>query len=208
MQNITAIILDYGNVLFDIDFLRLRQSFMDLGIKNVDSFYGHRAQHDLFDAFDKGAITAAAFRDGIRKAADNPRLSDEAIDTAWNSLLIGVRPGHHDLLCELKKRYRTFLLSNNNDIHYQWIMSYLKREFGLEGNAAFFEKDYYSHLLGMRKPDREIFEFVLDTHDLIPTQTLFVDDSPQHIDTARRLGIQAHLLEPGDTLDALLNRIS
>jgi len=207
MQNVSNIVLDYGNVIFDIDFPKLRQSFVDLGIEDVDRFYGHKAQHALFDAFDKGIITAAQFRNEIRKAAGNSELSDEAIDTAWNSLLIGVRPGHHELLRQLKARYRTFLLSNNNEIHYDWIMHYLDREFGLVGNAEFFEKDYYSHLLGMRKPDEEIFEFVLDTHGLEPAKTLFVDDSPQHIETARKLGLQAQLLEPGDTLAALLNRL-
>ena len=100
-----------------------------------------------------------------------------------------------------------FLLSNNNEIHYQWIMDYLQREFGLDGNGSFFEKDYYSHLLRMRKPDEEIFKFVLDTHGLLPTETLFIDDSPQHIETAVRLGLKAHLLGPEDTLPKLLDRL-
>ena len=207
MKNINSIILDYGNVLFDIDFPKLRQSFIELGIPDVDVFYGHRAQHALFDAFDKGIITAAQFRNELRNAAHNSELSDEAIDAAWNSLLIGVRPGHHELLLQLKGQYRTFLLSNNNEIHYQWIMNYLDREFGLMGNANFFEKDYYSHLMRMRKPDSEIFQFVLNTHGLDPAQTLFIDDSHQHIETAKKLGLQAHLLHPDDTLPRLLDRL-
>ncbi|MFC7526157.1 HAD family hydrolase [Parapedobacter sp. GCM10030251] len=207
MQNIENIILDYGNVLFDIDFSRLRQAFVDLGVPDVDTFYGHRAQHALFDAFDKGLITAAQFRDEIRKATGNSSLNDETIDSAWNSLLIGVRAGHHELLHQLKRHYRTFLLSNNNEIHYTWIIDYLNREFGLKDNTEFFEKDYYSHLLRMRKPDPEIFEFVLDTHSLQPEQTLFVDDSPQHIETALRLGLQAHLLAPGESLPVLLEKL-
>jgi len=207
MKNIRNIILDYGNVLFDIDFPKLRQSFIALGIPNVDAFYGHLGQHALFDAFDKGIITAAQFRNELRNAANDSSLPDEAIDAAWNSLLIGVRPGHHELLGKLKTQYRTFLLSNNNEIHYRWIMDYLNREFGLSGNADFFEKDYYSHLMRMRKPDEEIFKFVLDTHMLDPKETLFVDDSPQHIETAQRLGFQAYLLGPEDTLPQLLGRL-
>jgi len=208
MQNIESIILDYGNVLFDIDFSKLRQSFIDIGIPDVDAFYGHRAQHSLFDAFDKGLITAAQFRKEIRKATNNRALTDETIDTAWNSLLIGVRPGHHELLRKLKGKYRTFLLSNNNELHYNWIMAYLDQEFGLKGNADFFEKDYYSHLLQMRKPDQEIFDFVLNSHGLDPKHTLFVDDSPQHIETAQQLGIQAYLLRPDDSLPDLLERLA
>ncbi|HWK99167.1 MAG TPA: HAD family phosphatase [Parapedobacter sp.] len=207
MKNIRNIILDYGNVLFDIDFPRLRQSFIDLGIPDVDAFYGHKAQHVLFDAFDKGIITATQFRNELRNAAHNGELGDEAIDAAWNSLLVGVRPYHHELLLQLKKQYRMFLLSNNNEIHYQWIMDYLNREFGLTGNGSFFEKDYYSHLMRMRKPDEAIFKFVLSAHGLNPAETMFVDDSPQHIETANKLGLQAHLLSPGDTLPKLLDRL-
>ncbi len=207
MQNVANIILDYGNVLFDIDFSRLRQSFIDLGVPDVDAFYGHKAQHALFDAFDKGLISAGQFRNELRKAIGNGDLEDGVIDDAWNSLLVGVRPGHHELLLRLKGRFRTFLLSNNNELHYEWIMAHLKREFGLDGNSGFFERDYYSHLMGMRKPDAAIFRFVLDTHGLDAAETLFVDDSPQHIETAARLGLQAHLLEPGDTLAALLHRL-
>ena len=207
MKNIKNIILDYGNVLFDIDLLKLRQSFIDLGIPDVDAFYGHKAQHALFDAFDKGIITAAQFRSELRNATGNSELTDQAIDGAWNSLLIGVRPGHHELLLRLKKQYRTFLLSNNNEIHYQWIMEHLDHKFGLTGNADFFEKDYYSHLMRMRKPDKEIFQFVLDTHELNPAHTLFVDDSPQHIEAAKQLGLQAHLLNTGDMLLRLLEQL-
>lgn len=207
MKNIRNIILDYGNVLFDIDFPKLRQSFIDLGIPDVDAFYGHTAQHVLFDAFDKGIITAAQFRNELRNATDNSELSDEAIDAAWNSLLIGVRAGHHELLLQLKGQYRMFLLSNNNEIHYQWIIDYLDRKFGLKGNSSFFEKDYYSHFMRMRKPDKEIFQFVLDAHGLNPAETLFVDDSPQHIETAHQLGLRAHLLNPDDTLPKLLDRL-
>lgn len=207
MQNIENIVLDYGNVLFDIDFTKLRQSFIDLGIQEVDKFYGHRGQHPLFDVFDKGLLTADQFRNEIRNAAGNSELTNDAIDAAWNSLLIGVRPGHHELLSELNGQYRTFLLSNNNEIHYHWIMAHLNREFGLKDNSSFFEKDYYSHLMHMRKPDPEIFEFVLNAHSLKPERTLFVDDSAQHIEAALRLGLQAHLLEPGDLLPSLLERL-
>ncbi len=207
MQNIKNIILDYGNVIFSIDFSLAQRAFEKLGVNKFKEIYGHLAQNDIFDSFDKGTISAAEFRDRIRVLGNDISLTDEQIDEAWNALLIGVREGHHELLLQLKEKYRLFLLSNNNEIHYQWIMEYLQREHGLSDNAAFFEQDYYSHLMGMRKPDAEIFQFVMDRHGLIPAQTVFVDDSPQHIATAERLGLQAYLLKTGDTLPALLERI-
>ncbi|QQT25639.1 HAD family hydrolase [Sphingobacterium spiritivorum] len=206
MQKVKNIILDYGNVIFMIDFMRAQEAFTALGIKNVDQFFAHKGHAPLFDAFEKGEITAEAFRQGIRDTADVPHLSDEQIDAAWNALLIGVPEGNHELLLELKGKYRLFLLSNNNEIHYQWILDYLKREYQLEDNTSFFEKDYYSHLMKMRKPNADIFEYVLNTHDLKPEETVFIDDSPQHLDTAAKLGLQTFLLTKPDTLSALLKR--
>lgn len=206
MKKFKNIILDYGDVVFMIDFLRMESAFSDLGIKNVREYYGHRAQTKLFDDFEQGKIPAKAFRQGIREISGILSLTDAQIDAAWNAMLIGVTDGNHELLLELKKEYRLFLLSNNNEIHYDWIREYLKNNFNLDGNTVFFEKDYYSHLMGMRKPNPEIFQFVLKQHDLLPEDTVFIDDSPQHLKTAGELGLQTYLLTKPDTLYNLIYR--
>ncbi|MEO8795678.1 MAG: HAD family phosphatase [Daejeonella sp.] len=204
MQNIKNIIFDYGNVIFLIDFKRTQHSFTELGIENVERFFAHTGHDPLFDEFEKGMISSAEFRDGIRRITESPDLSDKQIDNAWNTLLIGVPPVNHDILLKAKERYRTFLLSNNNAIHYNWIMDYLKSEFNLDSNESFFEKDYYSHLMKMRKPNADIFEFVLNENDLDPAETLFIDDSPQHLKTAAALGFKTHLLLPSETLEEFM----
>jgi putative hydrolase of the HAD superfamily len=83
-------------------------------------------------------------------------------------------------------------------------MNYLKREHQLDSNAIFFEKDYYSHLMKMRKPNPEIFEYVLKEHQLDPTETLFIDDSLQHLKTAASLGMQTHHLTANQSLESYL----
>ncbi|MFM6976009.1 MAG: HAD family hydrolase [Sphingobacteriaceae bacterium] len=203
MQSIKNIIFDYGNVIFQIDFKRAQQSFADLGIKNVEDFFSHSGHDPLFNEFEKGNITSDEFRSGIRKLVNQPELSSEAINQAWNSLLIGVPAGNHEVLLKAKTQYRTFLLSNNNPIHYDWIVNYLKKEFNTS-NAVFFEQDYYSHLIGMRKPDRDIFEFILSKQDLNVAETLFIDDSPQHLKTATEMGLKTHLLTSNETLPEFL----
>jgi len=208
MQNIHNIIFDYGNVIFQIDFLRSKLAFQALGIQDADSFFSHKQQHSLFDALDMGKISEAEFYEGIREVSGLKGLSDAQIRDAWNALLIGVPKENHDILMEMKSKYRTFLLSNNNEIHYRFVMDYLDKNFGLADNSGFFEKDYYSHLMGMRKPNRDIFEFVIEEHDLKPEETLFIDDSPQHILTAKELGIQTVLLTQPDTLQALIKRLN
>jgi glucose-1-phosphatase len=204
MQNIKNIIFDYGNVIFLIDFKRTQHTFTELGIENVERFFGHTGHAPLFDDFERGLISSADFREGIRRITEKYELKDVEIDNAWNTLLIGVPPVNHEILLKAKKRYRTFLLSNNNEIHYQWIMKYLKNEFNLDSNEVFFEKEYYSHLLSMRKPDSEIFEFVLLENNLRKDETLFIDDSPQHIKTAQNLGLHTHLLTAPETLESFM----
>ena len=140
LENIKNIIFDYGNVIFTLDFERSRQAWIDLGINDADTFYSHQVQNKIFTEFESGSLRAEEFRVYIRKILNRPQLTDEQIDHAWNSLLVGVPEGNHELLLNLKPKYRTFLLSNNNPIHYDHIMKYLKNDFGFDGNDHLFEK--------------------------------------------------------------------
>ncbi|WP_428329325.1 HAD family hydrolase [Mucilaginibacter sp.] len=207
MQNIKNIIFDYGNVIFSLDFIRAQQAWKDLGIDNPGQFYGHKVQDSIFDGFERGDVSATDFRAYIRKILDKPELTDAQIDNAWNSLLVGIPDGNHNLLLDLKPKYRTFLLSNINPIHYDYIMNYLKSDFNFDDNDHLFEKTYYSHLTGKRKPETEIFKQVLDENNLNPAETLFIDDSPQHLVGAQKLGIQTYLMTAPDTIQTLFARL-
>jgi putative hydrolase of the HAD superfamily len=206
MQNIKNIIFDYGNVIFSIDFLRAQQAWKQLGINNAAEFFGHKQQDEIFDKFDRGEVTSDEFRTYIRQKTGNQALTNDQINTAWNSMLLGIEAGNNELLLNLKDKYRTFLLSNINAIHYDHIMAYLKSEFGFDGNDRIFEKTYYSHLTGKRKPEPEIFDLVLKENSLDPSETLFIDDSPQHLAAAQKLGIQTFLMTAPDTLQQFFKR--
>lgn len=200
---IKNIIFDYGNVIFDIDHQLTIQAFKDLGIQKEAHFFGHLQQNPLFDEFEMGKISAAEFRNTVREIAQQP-FTDQSIDQAWNTLLLGIRPGYLEFLTEMKTQYRTFLLSNNNEIHYHWINDYLQKTFNVPDMSRYFEKDYYSHLMGMRKPNADIFESVLQEQGLAVEETLFIDDSPQHIATAQKIGLHTHLMLRSEDLTTLL----
>ncbi len=207
MQNIKNIIFDYGNVIFTIDFQKSKHTFTELGISNFEQFFAHIGQNPLFDKYEKGEISTPEFRAGIRRITGKPELTDLQIDQAWNSLLIGIPPVNHQIVLKAKERYRSFLLSNINDLHLRHITEYLQDEFNTNTNDNFFEKVYYSHLIGMRKPDPEIFQFVLRDSGLDPRETLYIDDSPQHIKGALEAGlIHTHLMTPDDSLESFMNR--
>ncbi|WP_183560513.1 HAD family hydrolase [Mucilaginibacter sp. SP1R1] len=206
MENIKNIIFDYGNVIFSLDFLRGQHAWNQLGINNAAEFFRHKQQDEIFDKFDRGEVTADEFRAYIRQKTSNQSLTNDQIDNAWNSMLLGITAGNHELLLNLKTKYRTFLLSNINAIHYDYIMAYLKSEFGFDNNDHLFEKTYYSHLTGKRKPEPHIFELVLNENNLNPAETLFIDDSPQHLAAAQKLGIQTFLMTAPDTLQQFFKR--
>lgn len=207
MQNIKNIIFDYGNVIFTIDFKKTKHTFTELGISNFEHLFAHIGQNPLFDQYEKGDISTAEFREGIRKITGRPDLSDDQIDHAWNSLLVGIPRVNHEIVLKAKEKYRTFLLSNINDLHLTYITEYLKREFNADTNDDFFEKVYYSHLIRMRKPDTEIFKFVLRDSNLDPAETLYIDDSPQHIKGAIEAGfVHTHLMTPDDSLESYMYR--
>lgn len=116
--------------------------------------------------------------------------------------------GRIEYILKIKKQLPTFLLSNTNAIHLEFFNRMLQQKQGIRSIHDCFHKAYLSHEIGLRKPNREPFELILDEQNLQPETTLFIDDLPQHIETAKALGIQTlHLVSIHDLeqeLNALL----
>ena len=141
-----------------------------------------------------GTITSAEFRDGIRHLTQQ-RLTDEQIDAAWIAMLDDIPAYKLDLLMDLRSRYNTMLLSNTNEIHWQWAE---KNSFAYKGHHAedFFGKIYLSYELNMVKPNADIFEYVLKDAVINPEETLFLDDAVPNCRTAEALGIRTYTPQP------------
>lgn len=192
MEGIKNLILDFGGVIINLARNRCIEAFESLGVQDVRDRI--QDSKDLFMQIEMGTITSAQFRDGIRHLTQQP-LTDEQIDTAWIAMLDDI-PGYKlDLLMELHKKYNTMLLSNTNEIHWQWAE---KNSFALQGHHAedFFNKIYLSYELNMIKPDVEIFEYVLKDAAIKPEETLFIDDAIPNCRTAESLGIHTYTPEP------------
>jgi len=188
------IIFDLGGVIINIDYSLTTQAFDRLGLPNFDSLFSQAKQNQLFDLYEKGLVPSSDFRNEVRKYLGKP-LEDVIIDDAWNAMLLDVPAERLQLLKKAKLNYKTFLLSNTNDIHIETFNSYLQKNFGIADLSGHFDKLYLSYKVGMRKPDKEIFELVLTENDLKPHETLFIDDSVQHVEAAKKLNIQAYLLD-------------
>ncbi len=190
VMRIQNIIFDLGGVILNIDYQATFQAFKALGVTRFDQFFTQASQIDLFDRFDKGEISAEAFREKIRGLCGLP-LTEKAIDRAWNAMLLDLPWHRMELLEGVKGNYRTFLLSNTNDIHFPAFLEYMQREFRIESLDPWFERQYLSYEIGMRKPDKEVYEHILKENALDPGQTLFIDDTLQHVEGAHRAGLKA-----------------
>lgn len=206
MQIIKNIIFDLGGVIINLNLKATRDAFVQLGISNFDAIYSQKDQSGLFDALDRGHITPEGFREEIRKHI--PReVSDAEIDAAWDAMLLDIPGDKLELLTNLKSKYRTFLLSNTNVIHVKNFSAELLRVHGSPDFTPYFEKCYYSCEIGMRKPDAEIFMHVLTENKLKAEETLFIDDSIQHVKGALACNIKAVQLMDGD-LAALITSLN
>lgn len=196
MSRYRNIVFDLGGVILNLDMQRTSDAFRQLGFADFDRVYGQLKQSDLFDRFDKGHISENDFRRAL--AAGLPETVTAAqIDAAWNAMLLDLPEERIRFLENIKKTHRIFLLSNTNEIHVRAFEAYLQQAFGFSNFDHIFEKAYYSCRIGMRKPDREIFDFVLAENNLEPAETLFIDDSPQHVEGAQKAGITGRWLRNG-----------
>lgn len=202
LTGIKNIIFDFGNVLLNIDPALSAKAFTQLGIKEGIDFWGSRSSSDLLIGLEKGSITPDEFRKGALEMLV-PGVTSLQVDEAWNALLLNLPLKRVEKLKALKSQYRIFLLSNSNQIHYECFMSRFEKEFGFSLNDL-FEKLWFSHQLGMVKPNQEIFRFVLSDAGLNPAETLFIDDTLVHVEAARKLGINAVHLQPGVDVTELL----
>lgn len=202
--SVKNIIFDFGGVILNIDYKLTEAAFARLGLTDFARIYSQASQNNLFDVFEKGLIPSSQFRIEIRKYIGD--ASDEQIDEAWNSMLLDLPEERIRLLDMLKKTHRLFLLSNTNEIHFTAFTAYINDKFKRDVFSDVFEKAYVSHKLKMRKPDPEIFKFVLAENKLKEDETLFIDDSIQHIEGAKQLGIKTIHLKKGETILALFQQ--
>lgn len=193
-----AIIFDFGKVLLDVDYEITIRAFKDLGCKDFEKHYQHLSQTKIFDQFETGKISGKKFCEKIR---ENFAIieTDETISNCWNAMLGNLTLETFQFIQKLSTKFPIFLLSNTNILHEESFTRKLNQVYGEGEFFGLFTKIYLSHKIGMRKPNRDIFEKVLFENKLIANRTLFLDDSPQHIAGAASVGLKTILVEDGKT---------
>ncbi|AEA43292.1 HAD family hydrolase [Fluviicola taffensis] len=188
-----AIIFDLGGVLLNLDYDLTEKAFISLGMKNFGESYSQLQQTNLFDRFERGEVSSFHFVNQLLDRLPFGTTANQVVH-AWDAMILDFPTKRLQLLEELATKYRLFLLSNTNDIHIDAVRRSLEKSVGHKNLEQYFEKTYFSSAIGMRKPDSNIFEFVCSENNLDPVKTLFIDDSPQHVEGAKSAGIEGLLL--------------
>jgi epoxide hydrolase-like predicted phosphatase len=201
---IEAIIFDYGGVLINIDYQATVDEFKKIGIYDFDAMYSQAEQSDLFNQIETGQITPDEFVQQLLRLLPKGTEPEQVVN-AWNAIIKDVPKKSIKLLKALKQKgYKIYLLSNTNALHIEvanieWDkVSVLKIE-------EIMDAVYYSHIVGLRKPDESIFEFVCTKHKLDVSKTLFIDDSIQHIEGAKKIGLQTYHLKNKEDIQDLFS---
>lgn len=205
MPTIKNIVFDFGNVLFDLDLPAIGREIQRLVGDEYETVRERLQKSGVFELYETGGLSTEEFIDALRFAGPGP-LSAEEVIRAWNSIFIGMPRERFEMLLRLRQQYNVFLLSNINELHAAWIDDYMLREHGLSDfQSRYFDGVYYSHLIRLRKPGREIYEYVLADAELLPQETLFIDDLEENVAAALEVGIQGVVKRPDVDLLKLMD---
>ena len=197
-KQIKNIVFDLGGVLVDLDFKAAINGLQQAGFANVKEQLMAFDQGGIFQKFELGEMTADEFRTAIRENS-TVTLTDEEIDALWNAMLLEIPREKLELILDLRGKYMVYLLSNTNSIHWDYVC---KNAFNYRGFRVndYFEETFLSYEMHLAKPNKAIFEKVLHDANLLPEETLFIDDSEANCKAAEEVGIHAHHYHIGDDL--------
>jgi putative hydrolase of the HAD superfamily len=199
MENIRNLIFDLGNVILNIDTKLSEIAFAKYGMNDFEKLYTLASQNELFDRLEVGSITENEFYDEFRKVT-GCKLDNQILEQCWNALIMDFPAARIEMLKRLKNegKYRTFILSNTNIIHYRFYTALLKRTYGINGLESLVEHAYFSHEIGLKKPNRDIFDYVVANSHIKPEESIFIDDNEANIKAANALGFNTIFLKDND----------
>jgi len=200
-KNIKNIVFDLGGVLIDLDFNRAVSGLQKAGFTHVKEQIQAFDREGIFQKFELGEMTAEEFRSAIRENS-TVTLTDEEVDALWNLMLLEIPREKLELILDLRGKYMVYLLSNTNSIHWDYVC---KNAFNYRGFRVsdYFEKTFLSFEMHLAKPDKAIFEKMLEDANLLAEETLFIDDSEANCKAAAEVGIHAHHYHIGDDLSKI-----
>lgn len=193
-----GIIFDIGNVIVDIDYQRVIERFQTVAKTDIHKIVSYQQQTLFFDTYEKGEISTAQFIAKLKTYLQDS-VTDEQIIAIWNYMLVAFPKEKISLLQRLKSKFCLMALSNINELHVAEINKNVRELYGINAFKDLFHHAFYSNEVGFRKPEKELYEYVLNNVRISPEKLLFIDDKKENLLPAKALGILTlHLQHPND----------
>ncbi|MGY6558289.1 MAG: HAD family hydrolase [Nitritalea sp.] len=199
LSGIQFLLFDLGNVIIDIDYAHTIEQLKVQLPQNKHERCASFFPSNFHKAYERGEITDAEFRQAVRQHFEE-NWSDEQIDALWNSLLFDIPADRIQLVKRLKDTYTLGVLSNTNAIHIRAFNAILQEQHGYENLHGLFDYVYFSHELGLSKPDPKIYQTVAEKTGFSPEQTFFFDDLEANIQEAKKVGFRAYQIKDKNAL--------
>lgn len=189
LSELSTIIFDLGEVIVDLDSQAVLNRFSQLtGLEGIVLKDRLLNTPYLFE-YETGQIDDASFVQGMNDVLQT-NIAFEDFKIAWNLMIKDIPLKRLELIGQLKTTHQVLILSNTNYMHEECFEQIMMERIG-QKMTDLADVAYYSHHIGYRKPNHDIYEYVIDQHTLSPSKTIFLDDREDNILAAREVGLQA-----------------
>jgi HAD superfamily hydrolase (TIGR01509 family) len=197
LSQLDTIIFDLGEVIVDLDANAVISAFKKLTGPQVINFKSVLIGSSALYDYETGVITKSQFVNQINREMGT-LISLGDFEKAWNLMIKTIPRERLELLERLKNTHRVLILSNTNCMHEDRFDAMVEELTG-QKMSHFSHAAYYSHTIGKRKPNMDIYEYIIEDQKLNPSKALFLDDKMENIEAARRAGLKAEqVLKPDD----------
>lgn len=202
-DNYSTVIFDLGEVIIDLNSKAVIEKLQDKGSEKGIDYKELIVSSPFLNLYETGQMSETDFRSAM-KTTLGIKMSDHEFDDIWNAMLQDIPAPRLELMQSLGDKFTTMILSNTNGIHERKFDEIVGAKTEGKQMKDMVHHAYYSHDIGHRKPDTEIYRFVLDQHQLKPGRTLFLDDKLENVEAARSVGIHAVKVEYPDQIFEIL----
>jgi FMN phosphatase YigB (HAD superfamily) len=180
---IEVIYFDLGKVIVDFDHSRAARELLKVTPLSLEEAMAVLMDGELVSEYETGRLSSQEhYREVCRRL--QMEVSMEKFRELWGSMFLPEPLLSERFLQALKKHYRLMLLSNTNEIHFDFLIEHYPM-------LKVIEERLLSYQAGCMKPQARIFELAIDKACVAPENIFFTDDRPENIEAANRVGIQA-----------------
>ncbi|MFN8280090.1 MAG: HAD family phosphatase [Saprospiraceae bacterium] len=199
LQNI---VFDFGGVLLNLDESRTIKGLQEV----LDPALSADLMEQVIHPYERGEISEEAFFNRLQRRSVKV-LNGDAYFYIWNAMLLDMPEQRLNMLRELRKQYKLYLLSNTNITHVRNVFRYLHNTHGVKDFGSYFQEVFLSHDIHLRKPDQAIYEYVIHRAGIDPALSLFIDDKPENTEAASACGFRVWTHDPAQEIADVISHI-